>query len=196
MLEIIIASTNEGKIREIRSLFKNVKFISLKDLDFKEEIVEDGTTFMENAKIKAMYIAKKYHKYTLADDSGLCVRALGYAPGVYSARYAGTHEDSDNNRLLVKNMQDAQDFYAYYEAVLCLATPDLKFYWASGKCEGEIILEARGENGFGYDPYFYLPEYKKTMAEISLEEKNKISHRAKALEALKPIIEGLIDENK
>lgn len=192
MLDIIIASTNKGKIREIKNLYPNINFISLSDLDFKEEIVEDGNSFIENAYIKASYIAKKYHKITMSDDSGLSVRALNYAPGIFSARYAGNmHDDNLNNALLIKNLQGIDDRYAFYSCAICIVLPNGEHYEVIKKCEGQIIDDARGKGGFGYDPYFLLPEYNKTMAEISLEEKNKISHRAKALRALEPILKEL-----
>lgn len=195
MLEIIIASTNKGKIREIKNLYPNINFLSLTDLDFQEEIVEDGNSFLENAYIKASYIAKRYNKITLSDDSGISVRALNYEPGIYSARYASNaHDDEANNKLLLKNLVGKKDRYAFYSCAICIVLPDGKHYEVLEKCEGQIIDEARGNGGFGYDPYFYLPEYGKTMAEISLEEKNKISHRAKALRALEPIFKELEDK--
>ena len=148
---------------------------------------ETGTTFAENALIKARYYMEKTGLPALADDSGLAVDALDGAPGVYSARYAGTHgDDAANNAKLVAEMTAVapQDRGAEYVCELALVYPDGTKRTARGICRGEIVLEPRGTGGFGYDPYFYLPEREKTMAELTLEEKNRISHRGEALRIL------------
>lgn len=188
---IVIASTNQNKVKEIKKYYPSLNFKSLKDLSITDEVVEDGKTFKENAIKKASYIAKKYQVVTIADDSGLCCLALNKEPGVYSARYASDHNDNLNNLKLVKNMKDKKNKKAYYEASICLALPNGRVYTKSKKCYGYIILEPRGNNGFGYDPYFYLPKFKKTMAELTIDEKNQISHRAKALKSLKHILKRI-----
>lgn len=181
-MDIVLASTNKGKIRELKSLLDgyDINILSLNDIGFKDEIIEDGNTFEENALIKAKCISSFSNKITIADDSGIEIRALDFKPGIYSARYSGLG-DIENNNLVLKNMKDKIDKYARYKAVIALVFPNGKYHTYEGICEGEITLNPRGENGFGYDPLFYLPEYNKTMAEISLDEKNKISHRSKAL---------------
>lgn len=190
MVTVIIASKNEGKVREFHSLFNNpnVKFISLNDMGFDEDIIEDGKTFSENAIIKAKYVAKKYHMIAISDDSGLCVDSLGGAPGIYSARYAKTRLDEDNNALLIKNLKGIENRNAHYSCAICVCMPNLEYKVVEARCDGIIIDEARGKNGFGYDPYFYIEEFKKTFAEVDLETKNKISHRARAIRAMKELL--------
>lgn len=191
LLQIVIASNNKNKIREIKKLYPNLDLKSLAELNISDEVEEDGQTFRENAAKKALYIAQKYHVITLADDSGLCCLGLALAPGVHSARYASDHNDALNNAKLVKEISSIKNKKAYYACAICIALPNGKTYLKEKKCYGRIILTPKGQGGFGYDPYFYLPKLNKTMAEISLEEKNMISHRAKALKALKPIFRKL-----
>ncbi len=191
LLQIVIASNNKNKIREIKKLYPNLDLKSLAELNISDEAEEDGQTFRENAAKKALYIAQKYHVITLADDSGLCCLGLALAPGVHSARYASDHNDALNNAKLVKEISSIKNKKAYYACAICIALPNGKTYLKEKKCYGRIILTPKGQGGFGYDPYFYLPKLNKTMAEISLEEKNMISHRAKALKALKPIFRKL-----
>ena len=191
LLQIVIASNNKNKIREIKKLYPNLDLKSLAELNISDEAEEDGQTFRENAAKKALYIAQKYHVITLADDSGLCCLGLALAPGVHSARYASDHNDALNNAKLVKEISSIKNKKAYYACAICIALPNGKTYLKEKKCYGRIILTPKGQGGFGNDPYFYLPKLNKTMAEISLEEKNMISHRAKALKALKPIFRKL-----
>ena len=191
LLQIVIASNNKNKIREIKKLYPNLDLKSLAELNISDEVEEDRQTFRENAAKKALYIAQKYHVITLADDSGLCCLGLALAPGVHSARYASDHNDALNNAKLVKEISSIKNKKAYYACAICIALPNGKTYLKEKKCYGRIILTPKGQGGFGYDPYFYLPKLNKTMAEISLEEKNMISHRAKALKALKPIFRKL-----
>ncbi len=188
---IVVASNNQNKIKEIKLYYPNIEFKSLKDLNIADDILEDGKTFKENALKKALYIAKKYNVVTLADDSGLCVLSLNKAPGVLSARYASDHDDLANNIKLVDNLKDKKNKKAYFECAIAIAYPNGKTYIKSKKVYGKILLKPRGNNGFGYDPYFYLPRYKKTMAELSIEEKNQISHRSKALKSVKKIIKKI-----
>ena len=186
---ILLATHNEGKIREMQAMLAEVGYqgIPVAEVADLPDPEETGTTFAENALIKARYYMEKTGLPALADDSGLAVDALDGAPGVYSARYAGTHgDDAANNAKLVKEMTsvDPQDRGAEYVCELALVYPDGTKRTARGICRGEIVLEPRGTEGFGYDPYFYLPEREKTMAELTLAEKNRISHRGEALRIL------------
>ena len=198
-MKLIIASGNKGKLREIRAILgeKFDEILSMKEAGIDHETVEDGKTFMENAYKKAFEIAELSGCPALADDSGICVDALDGAPGIFSARFCGRHGDDEaNNRLLVEKLKGEKNRKAHYTCAIALAYPSNfedgtrrgKAVFAEGYLHGEIIDEPRGDGGFGYDPYFYLPEYGCTAAELSAEEKNKISHRA---EALKNLLEKL-----
>ena len=190
-MDLIIASNNFNKIKEIKELLSDldINVLSLKDIGFTKEIDETGTTFEDNSYIKAKTIYDLYHLPVIADDSGLEVRALNNAPGVYSHRYAGnTCSDSANNEKLISELKGITDRAARYVCVISYINELGVVKYSKGYCEGEIIDTPKGNNGFGYDPYFYIEEYNKTMAEISMDEKNKISHRAKALNNLKDII--------
>ena len=193
-MKIFLATGNKHKIKEIEKIFKmdNVEILSINDGIEIPEVEEDGTTFEENSKKKALEIAKFTNMITIADDSGLCVDALNGAPGVYSARYAGEHgNDLDNNKKLVKELQGIENRKARFVAVITLAKPTGETYSFRGEVEGEIIDNPQGTEGFGYDPHFFMKEYGKTLAEIP-EIKNKISHRAKALEKLKENIDKIL----
>jgi XTP/dITP diphosphohydrolase len=185
MEELVIATNNQHKVEEIRRALGNkIKLISLKDLGCREEIPEDGTTLKENAYQKAKYVWDKYKKNCFADDTGLMVEALDGAPGVYSARYAGEHCSFDDNiDLLLENMEGKTNRNAYFATVICLIQDGEPVYF-EGKCEGCILTERYGRGGFGYDPIFMPKDYGESFAEISMEEKNKISHRGKATEKL------------
>ena len=185
MEELVIATNNQHKVEEIRRALGNkIKLISLKDLGCREEIPEDGTTLKENAYQKAKYIWDKYNKNCFADDTGLMVEALDGAPGVYSARYAGEHCSFDDNiDLLLENMEGKTNRNACFATVICLIQDGEAVYF-EGKCEGCILTERYGRGGFGYDPIFLPKGYGESFAEISMEEKNKISHRGKATEKL------------
>ena len=185
MEELVIATNNQHKVEEIRrALGDKIKLISLKDLGCREEIPEDGTTLKENAYQKAKYIWDKYNKNCFADDTGLMVEALDGAPGVYSARYAGEYCSFDDNiDLLLENMEGKTNRNAYFATVICLIQDGEPVYF-EGKCEGCILTERYGRGGFGYDPIFMPKGYGESFAEISMEEKNKISHRGKATEKL------------
>ena len=190
-MEIIVASNNKNKIKEIKEIFKevNANILSLKDINFNKEIEETGTTFEENSLIKAKTIYNLYHKAVIADDSGLMVDALNGEPGVYSHRYAGLEEDDQANNLkLINNLKGVRDRSARFVCVITYINSLGEVIQTRGEVEGEIIDEAKGNNGFGYDPYFYIKPLDKTMAELSLEEKNEISHRSKALAKLKELI--------
>ncbi len=186
-MKLIIASNNAHKIREIKQILGDrfEEILSLREAGIDHDTVEDGVTFLQNARKKAVEIAEISGCCAIADDSGICAHALNGEPGVYSARYSGGHgNDEANNQLLIKNLRDKADKSAHYACAIVLAYPDGTTVSAEGEMHGQVIDTPRGENGFGYDPIFFLPEYGKTSAEISPEEKNRISHRAKALNAL------------
>jgi len=194
MEKLLIASTNKGKIKEVRAQLKNFDFeiIGLDDFPELMNIEEDGETFAENALKKARVSAQKTNLITLADDSGLEVDYLDGRPGIYSARFSGENAtDEENNKKLLKELEgvEKEERTARFRCVMAIYDPRNDFYkTADGSCEGRILKSPRGENGFGYDPLFYVEKKGKTMAELSSEIKNKISHRANALEKMKKII--------
>ena len=186
-MKIAIATGNAHKVKELSKLLdiEGIEFVSLKDLGFDGDIVEDGNTFAENALIKAKFICDKYSIPAIADDSGLCVRALGGEPGIYSARYSGGHgNDEDNNNLVLKNLKDKEDKSAHYTCAVSLVYPDGREVSAEGYMYGTITENRRGDRGFGYDPIFVPGGEVRTVAEMTDEEKNAISHRANALKLL------------
>ncbi len=190
-MNLIISSNNKNKIKEINNLLKdlNVNLQSLNDIKYNKEIEETGTTFEENAYIKSKTIYDLFNEATISDDSGLMVEALNGAPGVYSHRFAGQEcDDNKNNLKLVELLKNEKNRNAKYVSVICYINKNGEVKYAKGEIKGIIIDTPRGDNGFGYDPYFFIPSLNKTMAEISIEEKNKISHRAQALNRLKEII--------
>ena len=186
-MKLIIASNNKHKIYEIKKILGD-KFdiiMSLSEAGIDHETVEDGKTFMENALKKAREIAAISGACALADDSGICAHALGGEPGIYSARYSGGHgNDLLNNDLLIKNLSDKSDKGAHYTAAVALVYPDGREVTAEGYMYGRIIDTPRGERGFGYDPIFVPDGEERTVAQMSDEEKNAISHRANALKIL------------
>ncbi|MBQ2875568.1 MAG: RdgB/HAM1 family non-canonical purine NTP pyrophosphatase [Clostridia bacterium] len=187
MMKLIIASNNAHKIGEIKKILaeKFEEILSLRESGIDHETVEDGTTFMENALKKAREIAEISGCAALADDSGICVDALGGAPGIFSARFAGEHgNDKANNALLLEKLTDKEDRSAHYTAAIALVYPSGKEVTAEGYMFGEIIHSERGEGGFGYDPLFVPTGESRTVAEMTSEEKNLISHRANALKEL------------
>ncbi len=186
-MKLIIASNNAHKLVEIKAILGSVfeEIVSLREAGIDHDTVEDGTTFMENAIKKAREIAEISGCCALADDSGICVDALDGAPGIYSARFSGIHgDDKANNRLLLEKLEGKDNRKAHYTCAIALVRPDGSTVTAEGYLHGEIGFEEKGENGFGYDPLFILPERGCTTAEISSEEKNAISHRAVALKEL------------
>ena len=193
-LKIFLATGNKHKIEEISDIFsdiENVEILSIKDGVEIPEVIEDGTTFEENSKKKAVEIAKFLNMITIADDSGLCVDALNGEPGVYSARYSGTGDDSKNNEKLIENLKGIENRKAKFVSVITLAKPNGETFSFEGEILGEIVDNPRGNTGFGYDPHFYVEEYQKTLAQLP-ELKNKISHRAKALEKLKKELKNIL----
>lgn len=187
---ILIATRNQGKAKEFEEMFAEEGFKIKTLLDYPEipDVAETGTTFEENARLKAETIAKELNCLVLADDSGLSVQALGGQPGVYSARFAGEGRgDAANNAKLLHELSDVpgDKRQGKFHCTLVLAAPGRESLVVSGEINGQILTIPRGENGFGYDPLFYVPSLEKSFAEVSLAEKNKISHRARAIEALR-----------
>lgn len=187
--KIIFATGNEGKIKEIRLILAdlNREIITMKEAGFDEDIIEDGDTFSANAEIKARAIWKKTGGIVLADDSGLVIDYLDGEPGVYSARYMGDSPYTEKNRMLIERLKDAKEKErtARFVCNIAAVLPDGSIIHTEAAMEGVITHQAVGEGGFGYDPILYLPEYGKTSAELEIEQKNKISHRGKALELMK-----------
>ena len=196
MKKIIFATGNEGKMREVRMILQDlgVEILSLKEAGIAADVEENGTTFEENAVIKATEIMKMCGEIVLADDSGLEVDALNKEPGIYSARYMG-HDTSYHikNKSLIDRLEgkSGEERNARFVCVIAAACPDGRVFTTRGTMEGQIGYEERGENGFGYDPIFYLPEYGCYSAELPLEEKNKLSHRGKALRLMKEKLKEL-----
>jgi len=191
MIEICFVTRNNNKIKEVQSLIKNQKLISLKDLNFNREIKETENTIKKNAFIKANFIFNKYGVNCFSDDSGLQVDALDNQPGVRSARYAGENASSnDNVDLLLENLKDIKNRRAKFITFICLIiNSDVKFF--EGIICGNITHIRRGDNGFGYDPIFVPDGYKKTFAEMPFEYKNSISHRAIATKKLVKYLNSL-----
>ena len=187
-MKIVLASNNKHKVAELYAFMKkiseDIEILTLSDIGFTDEIIEDGETFEENALIKARAISKLGY-IAVADDSGLCVDALGGEPGVYSARYAGEpcDDEKNNDKLLeaIKEVPDGERSAWFVSAIAC-AFPDGKTITAIGRCPGEIIRARRGNGGFGYDPLFWYKPLGKTYAELTAEEKSQVSHRARAME--------------
>ncbi len=184
---IVLATHNAGKVKELQKVLKNfpVEIKSLSDFGPIPEVIEDGETFDDNAYKKASFTAKVLGIPAISDDSGLVVEALDGNPGVRSARYAGENAtDKDNIDKLLAEMKGKENRAAAFECVLSIAVPSGPALTYEGRCEGVITEEPQGEEGFGYDPVFYYPPFSKTFAEISVDEKNKVSHRGKALQGL------------
>lgn len=196
MKEVVFATKNKGKIKEIQAILGNEYIVkSMEEIGINIDIIEDGKTFEENAIKKAVEIMNITNKIVLADDSGLEIDYLDGEPGVYSARYMGedTPYEIKNNKIL-DILKDAEEEKrgARFISVIALAIPQKEPITTKGTIEGIIGYEIKGENGFGYDPIFYIPELKMTAAELSIEEKNKISHRGKALKQMKKILEKMV----
>jgi XTP/dITP diphosphohydrolase len=192
-MEVIVATRNRGKLREFRDALKglNLRIHGLSDFPEAPEVEEDGESFTENALKKARFYATDLRKLTLADDSGLEVDSLKGRPGVYSARYAGGKASSqENNRKLLRELQGVpiSKRGARFKCIVAIRSPEGKEAIAEGSCKGRIGFKEKGKKGFGYDPLFILPKEGKTMAELSLEEKNRVSHRGKALRKIRKII--------
>ena len=194
MKELILASNNAHKVEEIKSILDDYKILTLKDIGYYEDIIEDGTTFEENALIKARTIAEYSGKAAIADDSGLSVALLDGRPGVYSARYSEEQTDEKNIEKVLAEL-NGEKSEAKFVSVIALVRPDGSEVTFRGECHGEIIFEKRGNNGFGYDPIFYVPSLEKTFAELTPEQKNSISHRKESLEKFSKYLKEENHEN-
>ncbi len=196
-MELVVATLNEGKLREIREALAipGIDLVSPGDLGHLELPEETGDTFEQNALIKARSLSTEFDMPSIADDSGLVVDALDGRPGVHSSRYAGPEGDADRNiELLLREMKGVprERRSARFVCIVALTSPTREPFFARGECEGRILEERRGAGGFGYDPVFQPEGYEKSMAELSLEEKNAISHRGRALRAIRPFVEALL----
>lgn len=187
--KIVFATGNAGKLKEIREILKDLdrEIVTMREAGFDGEIEENGTTFSENAEIKARTVWEKTGGIVLADDSGLVIDYLNGEPGVYSARYLGDTPYEEKNRILIERLNGAKDTErgARFMCNIAAVLPDGKVLHTEASMEGEIARKPAGNGGFGYDPILWLPEYGKTSAELTMEEKNRISHRGKALEMMK-----------
>jgi XTP/dITP diphosphohydrolase len=195
MRTLLLATTNEHKLGEFRTIFRDLPFtvLSLRDLQIDTDVEETGTTFAENAILKARAYAQEANMLALADDSGIEIDALGGAPGVYSARFAGRETSYEERfRLIYERLRDVPpaERTARFRCAIALAEPSGYLRVVEGTIEGMIAESPRGQNGFGYDPIFLVPEFGKTTAEMAPEEKNRISHRGRAAEAARRLLES------
>lgn len=186
----VLASNNKHKIEEFKHMFPEKTIISMSEVGFTDEIDESGNSFLENSLIKAKAVskflkAKGINAVVVADDSGLCVDALGGKPGIYSARYAKEHDDKANRKQLLDDLHGVKNRSAHFVCVIVKVFPDGSYVSVEGKTFGKILEKEYGENGFGYDPLFFSEDLKKTFAEATSEEKNSVSHRGRAIEKLK-----------
>lgn len=200
MNKLFIATNNAGKVRELQELLKglDVELITPADIHLVLDVLEDGSTYQENAAKKAIAFAQASGLTSLADDSGIEVDALGGAPGLYSARYSPKPgaDDADRRNYLLQNLQGKpRPWTAHFHATIAIAKPNGEVQFSEGDCYGEIIPEERGKGGFGYDPIFLLPELGRTTAELDMEEKNRLSHRARAVINAFPILQKLFDRS-
>ncbi len=193
---IVLATTNQGKTREIHELLKGfpVEIKNLDDFGPIPEVIEDGTTFDDNAYKKASFTARVLGYPAMADDSGLCVEALDGAPGVWSARYAGENAtDADNVNKMLNDLKDKDNRNAAFKCVISIAVPTGAALTYEGECQGVITKKPVGDNGFGYDPLFFYPEFNKTFAQLSIQEKGRVSHRGKALKEIADEMDKIIE---
>jgi XTP/dITP diphosphohydrolase len=196
-MRLLIATHNRGKLIEYQEMFADLLFelVTLDDVGIRDDVAENGATFAENARVKALDYARASGLLTLADDSGLEVGALGGEPGVRSRRYAGENKsDAERIAFLLDKLRDVPPGKraARFRCAIALATPDGKLWEAEGTCEGKIAFEPRGKNGFGYDPIFEIAARGVRMAELSTAEKNKVSHRAHAAEKARDILAKIV----
>jgi XTP/dITP diphosphohydrolase len=201
-MKLLVASTNPGKIHEIQAVLSPLalQLVLPEEIGIYLRVEETGTTYAENATLKARAFCLQSGLVSLADDSGLQVQALDGAPGLHSARFSPIPgaQDADRRAYLLEKLQNEpystriQGWQSYFHCTVAIATPQGQVYLSEGRCDGWIINQERGINGFGYDPLFYLPQYERTMAELPAQIKNQISHRARALQAARPTLEKLI----
>ncbi len=201
MNQLLIATNNPGKLAEMHALLGGLaaELVTPADVGIDLHVTEDGKTYAENAEKKAAAFARASGLVSLADDSGLEVDALGSAPGLYSARSLARPgaTDADRRRYLLENLRDKpRPWLARFRAAVAVAVPGGSVQVLEGQCPGEIIPEERGTNGFGYDPIFFIAEFGRTMAELGMEEKNRISHRARAVMKARPILDMLFADQR
>lgn len=190
-MKIVFATHNKNKLKEVAELLPNIELLSLTDIGCTEDIPETENTLEGNAIIKANYVTQKYGYPCFADDTGLLVDALNGEPGVYSARYAGEHGNAEKNmNLLLEKLKNENNRFAHFKTIICLNLNDDQYLF-EGICEGEILTGKQGEKGFGYDPIFKPNNYSISFAEMSLNEKGKISHRGLAVQKLICFIQNL-----
>lgn len=183
---LVVATGNAHKLKEIAEIFPDFEILSQKQMGFDEDVEENGKTFAENALIKARAACKALNLPVMADDSGICVEALGGEPGIYSARYGGIHGDDKKNRaLLLQNLCCEKNRKAHFACAIALVYPNGEEIVVEGETHGEILLEEHGEGGFGYDPVFYSADLQKSFGVASADEKNAVSHRFRALQKLR-----------
>ena len=199
IMRLLIASSNKGKLAEIMALLQDIPLDAVlpSDMGIQMDVEEDGTTYAENSLKKALAYCQVSGLVTLADDSGLEVDALGGQPGLHSARFSGKPgaTDADRRKFLLEKLKGhPQPWPATFRSTVVIATPDGRTFTLDGECRGEIIPEERGTNGFGYDPIFLVEGMNRTMAELSMEEKNTLSHRARAILASRPVLMNLAGE--
>jgi XTP/dITP diphosphohydrolase len=198
-MTLLLGTNNKGKLRELHEILDplNIKLVTPDDLGLALDVEEHGSTYAENAALKAHAFARESGLLTLADDSGLEVDALDGAPGLYSARYSPLHNatDADRRAYLLENLKgQPRPWTARFRCVIALAAPGQQTRYCEGICPGEIIPEERGTGGFGYDAIFFLPAYMKTMAELPMQQKNEISHRARAAQQAVPLILAMLKD--
>lgn len=198
MNRLLIATNNPGKVEELQALLNDlpVRIVTPADIELDLDVTEDGRTYAENAEKKALAFAQASGLISLADDSGLEVEVLAGAPGLYSARYLAKPgaTDADRRAYLLKNLGDKpRPWNACFRAAIAIAVPAQEVRLAEGECQGEIIPEEHGLGGFGYDPIFFIPGLGRTMAELDMEEKNRVSHRARALMNARPFLEKIFE---
>lgn len=196
MNKLLIATNNKGKVLELQELLNGsgIEFVTPSQINLQLDVEEDGSTYQENAGKKAIAFAQASGLISLADDSGLEVNALGGAPGLYSARYSPKPgaADADRRTFLLENLKDKpRPWTAHFHATIAIAQPNGAVEFVEGNCHGEIIPEERGTGGFGYDAIFFMPELDRTMAELDMDEKNRLSHRARAVITAMPILKRM-----
>ena len=196
-MKFVLASHNKGKLAEMQSILRElgVEVVLQSDVGLNLEPEETGETFLENAAIKAKAVMEASGLPAIADDSGLCVDWLNGGPGVYSARYGGLDDDKVRNALLLTNLRGSTNRNAHFHSAIVCAFPNGEMVTAEGECTGTIAFAPMGENGFGYDPLFFVPSLRKTFAQLSAEEKNAISHRGNALRAFAVELKKYLEKN-
>jgi XTP/dITP diphosphohydrolase len=199
-MKLLLATNNRGKLKEIQALLGDfdLELVTPQQVGLEMEVEEHGQTYAENAALKAQAFAQASGLLTLADDSGLEVDALDGQPGLHSARFSPLPgaSDADRRAYLLEHLTGVpQPWTARFRCVIALALPKGEMRFCEGRCEGQIIPQERGANGFGYDPIFWLPELGKTMAELQMEEKNRLSHRARAVLAARPILKEVLQNS-